>query len=109
MIGAYASLIGSHRWGIRSPHGRPHGGRATPGGGPRGGRTAGQSRCWAGVLVSRYTASEGGKEAVIQVEPENTASAAVARRAGFAPGKHTHGEDGTPLDWYVRDLRVGIR
>jgi RimJ/RimL family protein N-acetyltransferase len=58
------------------------------------------------LLVSRYAASEGGKEAVIRVEPENTASAAVARRAGFTPGKHTHSGDGTRLDWYIRDLYI---
>ncbi|WP_234430897.1 GNAT family N-acetyltransferase [Streptomyces sp. NRRL F-4489] len=57
-------------------------------------------------LASRYAASEGGKEAVIRVEPENAASAAVAHRAGFTPGKHTHSEDGTRLDWYIRDLRI---
>ena len=58
------------------------------------------------LLASRYAAHEGGKEAVIRVEPENTASAAVAQRAGFTPGGHTRGGDGTRLDWYVRDLRV---
>jgi RimJ/RimL family protein N-acetyltransferase len=58
------------------------------------------------LLVSRYAASEGAKEAVIRVEPGNAASAAVARRAGFTPGKHTHGEDGTRLDWYIQDLRI---
>ncbi|MGW7202882.1 GNAT family N-acetyltransferase [Streptomyces sp. NPDC054837] len=58
------------------------------------------------LLASRYAASEGGKEAVIRVEPENAASAAVAQRAGFIPGKHTHGEDGTRLDWYIRDLGI---
>ncbi|MFJ4440066.1 hypothetical protein [Streptomyces sp. NPDC088923] len=36
-------------------------------------------------IVCGYAAGEGGAEAVIQVEPENRASAAVARRAGFAP------------------------
>lgn len=51
-------------------------------------------------------ATEGGKEVVIRVEPENAASAAVAQRAGFIPGKHTNGEDGTRLDWYIRDLRL---
>ncbi|MFD8079294.1 GNAT family N-acetyltransferase [Streptomyces sp. NPDC059718] len=56
------------------------------------------------LLVSRYAANEGGKEAVIRVEPENAASAAVAQRAGFTPGKHTHSVDGTRLDWYIRDL-----
>ncbi|MEV4788265.1 GNAT family N-acetyltransferase [Streptomyces tuirus] len=60
------------------------------------------------LLVSGYAASEGGQEAVIRVEPENAASAAVARRAGFAPGKHTRSEDGTRLDWYIRDLRIGF-
>ncbi|WP_421107696.1 GNAT family N-acetyltransferase [Streptomyces sp. NEAU-S77] len=58
------------------------------------------------LLASRYAAQEGGKVAVIRVEPENTASAAVARRAGFTPGRHTRGGDGTRLDWYVRDLRA---
>ncbi|MCX5174455.1 GNAT family N-acetyltransferase [Streptomyces virginiae] len=58
------------------------------------------------LLVSRYAANEGGKEAVIRVDPENAASAAVAQRAGFTPGKHTQGADGTPLDWYIRDLRI---
>jgi RimJ/RimL family protein N-acetyltransferase len=38
------------------------------------------------LLVSRYAAGEGANEAVIRVEPENTASAAVARRAGFTSG-----------------------
>ncbi|MEU6803580.1 GNAT family N-acetyltransferase [Streptomyces neyagawaensis] len=58
------------------------------------------------LLVSGYAAAEGGKEAVIRVEPENAASAAVARRSGFLPGKRTQDEDGTRLDWYVRDLRL---
>ncbi|MFF7656690.1 GNAT family N-acetyltransferase [Streptomyces sp. NPDC007983] len=57
------------------------------------------------LLVSRHAAAEGGKEAVIRVEPRNTASAAVARRAGFIPGKHTHVEGGTRLDWCIQDLR----
>ncbi|MFG2551110.1 GNAT family N-acetyltransferase [Streptomyces sp. NPDC048581] len=58
------------------------------------------------LLVSRYAASEGGKEAVIRAEPENAASVAVARRAGFTPGKQTRGGEGTRLDWYIRDLRI---
>ena len=48
------------------------------------------------ILASQYAASEGGEEAVIQVEPENPASAAVARRAEIHPrqaaaqqGRHT--------------------
>ncbi|MFC9431398.1 GNAT family N-acetyltransferase [Streptomyces sp. NPDC056987] len=61
------------------------------------------------LLVSRYAASEGATEAVIRVEPENATSAAVAQRAGFIPGKHTHSEDGTRLDWYIRDLRTEIQ
>jgi hypothetical protein len=61
---------------------------------------------WPPARSSWYAASEGGKEAVIRVEPENAASAAVAQRAGFIPGKHTHGEDGTRLDWYIRDLGI---
>ncbi|EFL29354.1 GNAT family acetyltransferase [Streptomyces himastatinicus ATCC 53653] len=55
-------------------------------------------------LVCRYAATEGGKERVIRVVPENAAAAAVAQRAGFIPGEHTNGEDGTRPDWYIRDL-----
>ena len=58
------------------------------------------------LLVSQYAASEGGQEAVIQVDPENRASAAVARRAKFTPNKQTQSKDGTRLEWYLRDLRV---
>ena len=61
------------------------------------------------LLVVRYAASDGAEEAVIRVEPENAASAAVARRAGFTPGRHTHSADGTRFDWYIRDLRVDTR
>ncbi|MFF8711519.1 GNAT family N-acetyltransferase [Streptomyces sp. NPDC015184] len=57
------------------------------------------------LLAARYAAAEGGEEAVIQVDPENRASAAVARRAGFGPGERPPGNDGTRFDWYVRDLR----
>ncbi|MFF2147173.1 GNAT family N-acetyltransferase [Kitasatospora sp. NPDC058190] len=60
------------------------------------------------LLASRYAASEGGAEAVIQVEPENPASAAVAQRAGFTAGQQTHSKDGTRFDWYTRDLRAAI-
>ncbi|SDK67438.1 GNAT family N-acetyltransferase [Streptomyces indicus] len=56
-------------------------------------------------LVLPYAAREGGREAVIQVEPENPGSAAVARRAGFTP-RAVRG--GTGLDWYVKDLRTDI-
>ncbi|MFE3830320.1 GNAT family N-acetyltransferase [Streptomyces sp. NPDC059092] len=58
------------------------------------------------LFVSHYTANEGREEAVIQVAPENPASTAVARRAGFAPGKQPHSKDGTQFHWYIRDLRV---
>ncbi|MFG2601891.1 GNAT family N-acetyltransferase [Streptomyces sp. NPDC048462] len=61
------------------------------------------------LLVSQYAASEGGAEAVIQVEPENPASAAVAQRAGFTPSTPTHGKDGTRFDWYIRDLHAAAR
>lgn len=60
-------------------------------------------------LACRYAASVGGAEAVIQVAPENPASAAVARRAGFTPARQTRGKDGTRFDWYIRDLRSASR
>ncbi|MEU5822025.1 GNAT family protein [Streptomyces sp. NPDC047803] len=58
------------------------------------------------LLACQYAARVGGEQAVIQVEPENPASAAVAQRAGFTPGRPTHGKDGTRFDWYVRDLHT---
>ncbi|MFB4317610.1 GNAT family N-acetyltransferase [Actinomadura sp. 21ATH] len=58
------------------------------------------------LLASQYAANEGGQEAVIQVEPENPASAAVAQRAGFTLGKQTHSKDGTQFNWYIRGLHV---
>jgi RimJ/RimL family protein N-acetyltransferase len=61
------------------------------------------------LLASQYAASEGGQEAVIQVEPGNPASAAVAQRAGFTPGEHTHSKDGTRFNWYIRELQVTTR
>jgi len=61
------------------------------------------------LLASQYAASEGGEEAVIQVEPGNPASAAVARRAGFTPGNQSHSKDGTRFHWYIRDLRVALQ
>ncbi|WP_106437570.1 MULTISPECIES: GNAT family N-acetyltransferase [Kitasatospora] len=61
------------------------------------------------LLACRYAASEGGAEAVIQVEPENPASAAVARRAGFTPGRQAQGKDGRRFDWYTGDLRAAIQ
>ncbi len=57
------------------------------------------------LLASRYAAAEGAQEAVIQVDPENSASAEVARRAGFTPRKPPHSNDVTRFDWYIRDLR----
>ncbi|MEU5384792.1 GNAT family N-acetyltransferase [Kitasatospora cineracea] len=58
------------------------------------------------LLASRYAAGEGGTEAVIQVEPENPASAAVALRAGFTRSGPAHGEDGTRFERYGLDLRA---
>lgn len=61
------------------------------------------------LLASQYAAIEGGEEAVIQVEPENPGSAAVARRAGFIPDQQIRTKDGTRYDRYTRDLRVDTR
>ncbi|MFJ9950785.1 GNAT family N-acetyltransferase [Kitasatospora sp. NPDC091207] len=61
------------------------------------------------LLASRYAAGEGGAEVVIQVEPVNSASAAVAQRAGFTPGRRAPGKDGTRFDRYTRDLRAVSR
>ncbi|MFJ6644552.1 GNAT family N-acetyltransferase [Streptomyces sp. NPDC091290] len=55
-------------------------------------------------LVCGYAAAAGARAAVIQVEPGNAASVAVARRAGFAPGGQRFADDGTLFDRYVREL-----
>jgi RimJ/RimL family protein N-acetyltransferase len=60
------------------------------------------------LLASQYAASQGAVQAVIQVEPQNPTSGAVAQRAGFSPDTQTHTKDGTLLNWYVRDLRSRI-
>ena len=52
----------------------------------------------------RYAADVGARAAVIQVEPGNAASVAVARRAGFTPGGQRFADDGTLFDRYVREL-----
>ncbi|MFE7133884.1 GNAT family N-acetyltransferase [Streptomyces sp. NPDC057638] len=56
-------------------------------------------------LATRYAADEGATEAVIQGEPDNPASAAVAQRAGCTPGRTVRGGDGTLLDRCTRALR----
>lgn len=61
------------------------------------------------LLVLRYAASEGEREAVIQVEPDNPASAAVARRAGFTLTTQLHDDDGTRIDWYTHPLHPETR
>lgn len=63
----------------------------------------------AALLASRYAATAGGEEAVIQVDPENPASAAVARRTGFTAGRQLPGDGGAGLDRYSRDLRDAPR
>ncbi|MFI9359563.1 GNAT family N-acetyltransferase [Kitasatospora sp. NPDC053057] len=56
------------------------------------------------LLASGYAARVGAREAVIRVEPENAASAAVARRAGFRPAGRMRDAHGTVHDWYLRGL-----
>ncbi|MFF6888011.1 GNAT family N-acetyltransferase [Streptomyces sp. NPDC012421] len=55
-------------------------------------------------LVCRYAAAEGATQAVIQVDPENPASAAVAHRSGFTCITRVPEGNGTRFDWYVRDI-----
>ncbi|MGW1191896.1 GNAT family N-acetyltransferase [Streptomyces sp. NPDC002559] len=55
-------------------------------------------------LVCRYAAAEGVAQAVIRVDPENPASAAVARRSGFVHDRRIVEEDGELNDWYLLDL-----
>ncbi|MEL5953354.1 GNAT family N-acetyltransferase [Streptomyces sp. CLV115] len=55
-------------------------------------------------LICRYAAAEGVTQAVIRVDPENRASAAVARRSGFIHDKQLLEDDGNRTDWYLLGL-----
>lgn len=55
-------------------------------------------------LICRYAAAEGVTQGVIRVDPENSRSAAVARRSGFTYDKRVPEADGNPCDRYVRHL-----
>lgn len=55
-------------------------------------------------LVCQYAAAEGATQGVIQVDPENPGSAAVARRSGFIYEKQGRDTGGNRFDWYVCDL-----
>ncbi|MFB6778279.1 GNAT family N-acetyltransferase [Streptomyces sp. NPDC056352] len=57
------------------------------------------------ALVRGYAAADGATQGVIKADPENGASVAVARRAGFASVKQVLEADGALFTWYVHDLR----
>ncbi|MFF4172789.1 GNAT family N-acetyltransferase [Streptomyces sp. NPDC001744] len=61
------------------------------------------------LLACRYAAGEGADQAVIQVDPENTGSAAVAHRAGFTRVGRARDGNGDRFDRYVRDLSAPDR
>ena len=56
------------------------------------------------ALACLYAAATGATQAVIRVDPENTASAAVAGRSGFTYVKRSRDKDHNRLDWYMRHL-----
>ncbi|MEV0349902.1 GNAT family N-acetyltransferase [Nonomuraea sp. NPDC050680] len=60
-------------------------------------------------LACLHAAAVGANQAIIRVDPDNTPSAAVARRSGFTYVKRSRDEDGDRLDWYVRHLTASIR
>lgn len=57
--------------------------------------------------MCRYAAEQGATKAVINVEPENPASARVAQRVGFAYTERIREQDCTSLDRYERLLNAG--
>ncbi|MET7311245.1 GNAT family N-acetyltransferase [Streptomyces sp. NPDC005571] len=57
------------------------------------------------ALVRGYAAAAGATQGVIKADPENGASVAVARRAGFTYLKQVAEADGALFNWYVHDLR----
>jgi RimJ/RimL family protein N-acetyltransferase len=58
-------------------------------------------------LICQYAAVEGATQGVIRVDPENSPSAAVARRSGFTYDKQLLDEDGNRTDWYLLSLPDG--
>lgn len=59
-------------------------------------------------LVCRYAAELDATVAVIKVEPENSASARVALRAGFGRTSRIRESDGNVFDRYERTLSKGV-
>ncbi|MEU5489373.1 GNAT family protein [Streptomyces sp. NPDC020196] len=58
-------------------------------------------------LVCTYAAAQEVARAVIRVDPEKPASAALATRSGFTYAPQLRDADGTRFDRYIRDLRAG--
>ena len=58
-------------------------------------------------LACRYAGAEGATQAVIKVDPDNLASAAVARRSGFTFDTQVQESDGNRLNRHLRDLPTG--
>ncbi|MFC4610491.1 GNAT family N-acetyltransferase [Streptomyces maoxianensis] len=59
-------------------------------------------------LVCRYAADQGAAEAVIQVDPDNPGSEAVARWSGFTYARQVRDENRNCFIWYVCDLSASL-
>lgn len=56
------------------------------------------------LLAGVHAAAEGAVQSVLRIEPENTASIAVAKRAGYVPFHQSEEDDGRIFTWYAKSL-----
>ena len=56
------------------------------------------------LLAGAHAAAAGAVQAVLRIEPRNTASIAVAGRAGYVPFRQSEEGDGRQFTWYTKSL-----
>lgn len=56
------------------------------------------------LLAGAHAAAAGAVQAVLRIEPRNTASIAVARRAGYVLFRQSEESDGREFTWYTKSL-----
>jgi RimJ/RimL family protein N-acetyltransferase len=56
------------------------------------------------LLAGAHAAAAGAVQAVLRIEPRNTASIAVAQRVGYVPFRESEEGDGRQFTWYTKSL-----
>jgi RimJ/RimL family protein N-acetyltransferase len=58
------------------------------------------------LLADAHAAAAGAVQAVLRIEPGNTASIAVAQRTGYVPFRESEESDGRQFIWYTKSLSL---